>query len=741
LADDPERRAEVRTGFQLFRYATPSRYTGATMLDARDHHLSGPMGISARQGKFIVGLVAVALVAALWLILVDQVRFERQRMVAAAIVQNENRATAFRQYVARTLDFANIATDDAMKSYGPRVGAPPGAAAPPRLIDDPALTNPIFSAVNVIDAGGRLLATTHKGTIGTPSDLDAVAWAPGAAAGHLSVSAPVRSRQLGDDEILLTRSFAARGGSAGTRVSILVKPAVFTDMARGAVLSQGDLISLTGTDGVVRIRVAGARISWGERISRARRERMGIERGDGTYVAFSALDGTSRFFSHRRVPGYPLYVTSGHTVGVVMAPLAARERTYLGAAILLTMAIFAAAWALIAGIARREDQVAALAAINHRLQEAQRIGAMSDWGFDAATGQLRWSPHLYEMYERDPADRVTQLADIRAYASAEDSEGIRQGIMRVLTTGARQEYSLEVTLPSGARSTRHIVAVATRNAEGAITGIHGTDHDITAQRKLREVEAKLAHHSRVDAMNAMASTLAHELNQPLAIATNYLAACRRLLKRAANPPETRVIEAIETAATQVRNAGEIIRGVRAVVSGSGGAKHYVSLTAICADAEKILRSGTPKQAFVLSHDIAPGADMIMAVAVQIQQILMNLIHNSLDAGATMSNLKIVVKSERVSDEVVAISVTDNGPGIPIESRELFSAFFTTKESGLGLGLSICRTLVEAQGGEIGVEKTGPGGTTIRFTLASPVLRDEAAGDAAADAAVVSHHPA
>jgi signal transduction histidine kinase len=698
------------------------------MLDARDHHLSGPMGISARQGKFIIGLVAVVLVAALWLTLVDQVRFERHRMVAAAIVQNENRATAFRQYVLRTLDLADIAIDDAMKGYGPRAGAPPGAAAAPRLIDDPALTNPIFSAVNVIGADGRLLATTHKGSIGTASDLDAAVCLPGAATSHLSVSPPVRSRQLGDDEIFLSRSFAARDGAPSARVSVLIRPGVFTDIARGAVLPKADLLALIGTDGIVRVRLAGGGISWGHKIARARRDQVGIAQGDGTFVASSALDGTSRFFSHRRVPGYPLYVTSGHTVGVVMAPLAARERTYLGAAILLTLAILGAAWALIVGITRREDQVAALAAVNRRLQEAQRIGAMSDWGFDAATGQLRWSPHLYDMYERDPADRVTRLADIRAYASAEDSEGIRQSIVRVLATGARQEYSLEVILPSGARSTRHIVAVATRNAEGAITGIHGTDHDITAQRKLREVEAKLAHHSRVDAMNAMASTLAHELNQPLAIASNYLAACRRLLQRAANPPETRVIEAIDTAATQVRNAGEIIRGVRAVVSGSGGAKHYVSLTAICAEAEKILRSGTPKQAFALARDIAPDADMIMAVAVQIQQILMNLIHNSLDAGAAVPNLEIVVKGERVSDEVVAISVTDNGPGIPIESRELFSAFFTTKESGLGLGLSICRTLVEAQGGEIGVEKTGPTGTTIRFTLASPVLREDAVDD-------------
>jgi signal transduction histidine kinase len=114
--------------------------------------------------------------------------------------------------------------------------------------------------------------------------------------------------------------------------------------------------------------------------------------------------------------------------------------------------------------------------------------------------------------------------------------------------------------------------------------------------------------------------------------------------------------------------------------------------------------------------------------VQVQQILMNLIHNALDAGVGMPDLRVTVKGERFSDEIVAISVTDNGPGIPIEARELFSAFFTTKESGLGLGLSICRTLVEAHGGEIGVAKTGPEGTTIRFTLASPVLREEEAGE-------------
>ena len=679
--------------------------------------MAGHKSGSARRGKLVIAAVALVMIAALWVTLIDQAGFERDRVVAAAIQQNENRATALRQFVLRTLDLADLALDHALATHVPRAPPPSGA---PLSIDDPALANPVFAAVDVFGGDGRLLATTLKG--GTAAGLDpSVA---SSAQGSLSVSPPLPSRQLGGDAIFLTRAGPARGGAGRDYASILIRPTVFTDMVQGAAFAKTDLISLAGFDGVVRVRRMGDRVSWGERFPRGRIARLRIAEQDGTFVATSPLDGTRRFYSHRRVPGYPLFVSSGIAVDVVLVPVVARERVYIVAAVLLTAAILGAAWALIAGIGRREGQVAALAAINRRLLEAQRIGAMSDWELDAVTGQLRWSPHLYEMYERDPADRVTQLTDIRSYASDEDSEGIRQGILRVLTTGTRQEYTLNVTLPSGTESTRHIVAVATRNAEGAITGIHGTDHDVTAQRKLREVEAKLAHHSRVDAMNAMASTLAHELNQPLAVATNYLAACRRLLARAKNPPEPRVIDAIDTAATQIRNAGEIIRGVRAVVSGSGGAKHYVSLAAICRDAEKILRSGAPKQAFALSCTIAPDADQVMAVAVQIQQILMNLIHNSLDAGAAMPDLRVTVNGERVSDEVVAISVSDNGPGIAAESQELFSAFFTTKESGLGLGLSICRTLVEAHGGEIGVAKTGPEGTTIRFTLASPVLREE-----------------
>ncbi len=690
--------------------------------------MSGRAGVSPREGKRIIALVAIVLAAVSWLILIDQVRFEGHQAVAAAVRQNENRAAAFQQYTLRTLDVANVAIDHAIQLYG-SLPAKGSTTAAPLIVRDPVLVRPIFSAVYVTDAHGGILATTlahGRGAGGLSSSIALPQ--PSNDAGHLAVSPPVRAPGLDGDYICLTRSFGATRGGAGGHVAILIKPTVFTDMAQGAAFSATDLISFVGLDGITRARRMGDSVSWGQNLAGRLVLRMQARHPDGHYVGPSGIDGIMRFFSHRRLHGYPLFVTSGVAVDAVFAPVVARERTYLLVASLLTIAIFVAAGMLIRGVSRRERQVEALAGVNSRLSEAQRVGLMGDWDYDVATDRLRWSAHLYEMYERSPNDEVSRLSDVRAYVSAADAEAIQQGIRRILTIGTRQEQFVDVTLPSGAESTRHIVAVPTRNAEGAIVGIHGTDHDVTAERKLRQIEARLAHRSRVDAMNAMASTLAHELNQPLAIATNYLAACRLRLVRAIIPPEPTIVEALDMATTQVRNAGEIIRGVRALVSGGSAPRQYVSLTTICAEATQLLRSAAPRSVFSLSCAIDPAADMILAVSVQIQQILMNLVLNAIDAASAERDLAIVIGGERRSDEIVAIRVTDNGRGLPTAADELFSAFFTTKETGLGLGLSICRTLVEVHGGEIAVEKTGPTGTTVRFTLASPVFADAPPGD-------------
>ena len=656
-----------------------------------------------------------------WLVLSEQIRFERQEAAAAAIQQNENRAAAFRQYTLRTLEVADLAINHAIQRYrsSPRRE---GAAAPVSL-HDLVLTRPAFAAVYLTGADGRLLATTRDAG---SSVVGATCPAPSDRSDRLSVSPPVHLRGLKRAAVVcLTRSFGAEGGVPGGRASVLVSPTVFTEMALGEAFSPTDLISLIGLDGVTRARRTGNTISWGENLAGALVLRRQNKYPNGRYVGPSALDGIPRFFSHRRLPGYPLFVTSGVTVDTVFAKVSARERTYLLVAALFTVATLCATWMLIRGISRRERVVEELAVINRRLSEAQRVGLMGDWEFDVAADRLHWSAHLYEMYERSRSDEVLRLSDLRDYFSAEDAEAIRSGIGRVLTTGARQEHFVNVTLPSGAQSTRHIVAVPTRNADGVIVGIHGTDRDVTTERKLRQIEAKLAHGGQVDAMNAMASTLAHELNHPLAIATNYLAACRKRLARATAPPEASVMEALEMVATQVRNAGEIIHSVRAVASGSG---EYVSLSAICRETSQLVHLAAPRTAFDLSCAIDPAADTILAVSVQVHQILMNLILNSIDAASSERDLAVVVSAERVSPELVAIRVTDNGRGLPADTSALFSAFFTTKETGLGLGLSICRTLVEAHGGEIAVEQTGPTGTTIRFTLASPPHPNEPCGD-------------
>ncbi|MDB5581531.1 MAG: hypothetical protein JWR80_6707 [Bradyrhizobium sp.] len=694
------------------------------MLETQDHSITGPARVSPRLGKMIIAAFAVAIIGASWLMLCEQVSFECNQAIAAAVVQNENRAAAFQQYTQRTLEVASVAIDHVANDYAPP--ALTAGAAPVARIRDDVVANRMFAAVYVLDADGQVVATTLADGGGAEKALDRAAFPQGVArTEHLSISRPMSSRALHGDFILLTRWFTARPAAAEGRVVILVRPTEFTKMAQGAAFSCTDMISLIGLDGITRSRRTGNIISWGENLSGKLVMRRQFAEPNGRYVGPGGLDGIRRFFSHRRLPRYRLFVTSGLAVDVAMAPVRARERSYIIGGALITVAVAAGAWMLIAGLARRERQLAALAAVNRRLLEAQRVGAMGDWDFDPATDQLRWSPHLYDMYERDPRDAVSAIGDVRSYASAEDAEALREGIRRVVATGERQEHILTVTLPSGTESTRHIVAVPTLGPDGTIVGIHGTDHDVTAQRKLREAEAKLAHFSRIDAMNAMASTLAHELNHPLAIATNYLTACKRLLQRTANPPKARLITAIDSAGAQVRNAGEIIRGVRAIVSGGGGAKHFASLRVICQDAVSILRSATPARDFTIRYAITPDSDMILCVAVQIQQILTNLMLNSVDAQSGTAGIEIVVGSERVSPTFVAITVSDNGHGMPFEARELFSALVTTKPAGLGLGLSICRTLVEAHGGEIALKETGPSGTTIGFTLESPRSTSEA----------------
>jgi two-component system sensor kinase FixL len=256
----------------------------------------------------------------------------------------------------------------------------------------------------------------------------------------------------------------------------------------------------------------------------------------------------------------------------------------------------------------------------------------------------------------------------------------------------------------------------------------GFIRDLTERQKtearLQELQTELVHMSRLTAMGEMASTLAHEINQPLAAIANYLKGSRRLLDRSTDEASAKVRDAMDKAAAQAVRAGDIIRRLRDFVARGETERRVESLAKLIEEASALALVGAKEQGVHVSFRIDPQHDLVLADKVQIQQVLLNLIRNALDAMVDTSRRELTVTTHPDEDGMVAIEVADTGSGIaPEMAEQLFQPFVTTKEHGMGVGLSISRTIVDAHGGKIAAEPNPGGGTIFRFTLHS-VTKDE-----------------
>jgi two-component system sensor kinase FixL len=239
-----------------------------------------------------------------------------------------------------------------------------------------------------------------------------------------------------------------------------------------------------------------------------------------------------------------------------------------------------------------------------------------------------------------------------------------------------------------------------------------------AELRIQEMQSELVHFSRLSAVGTMASALAHELNQPLTAVANYLEASRDLLD--SPDPETREIlrDALSEAARQAVRAGEIVRKLRSYVSRGEVDARPVSLKPLIVDAVALTRTSRDRSDIPVSITLDAGVDRVLADPIQVQQVVINLIRNAMDAMSGRENARIDIRASIDEDTgFVAVEVCDNGPGLSPEMREtIFKPFATTKAQGMGLGLSICQTIVEAHGGSIGAAPRTQGGTCFRFTL-------------------------
>ncbi len=237
------------------------------------------------------------------------------------------------------------------------------------------------------------------------------------------------------------------------------------------------------------------------------------------------------------------------------------------------------------------------------------------------------------------------------------------------------------------------------------------------ETRLQELQSELVHMSRFTALGDMASTLAHELNQPLTAITNYLKGCHRILQRFEGEEFQLLRDGVNQAAEQALRAGQVIRHLREFVARGESERHVEALPKLIEEASALALVGAKERGVRVTFALDPAAAYVLADRIQVQQVLLNLVRNALEAMSSSQRRELAIATKAVADELIEISIADTGPGIsPAVAEQLFQPFMTTKKQGMGVGLSICRTIVEAHGGKIWADSRPGGGTTFSFTL-------------------------
>lgn len=317
-------------------------------------------------------------------------------------------------------------------------------------------------------------------------------------------------------------------------------------------------------------------------------------------------------------------------------------------------------------------------------------------------------------------DRISKICPPDLLAEeAEIMDRVRRG-------GRIETYETRRRRRDGTEITVSLTASPIRNSSGEIIGVSKIARDITerkaAEARFSTLQSELIHLSRWNTMGMMASSIAHELNQPLAAMTNYLGALKRVAN--AKPRNEKLLnELVDKAGQQGQRAATIIQHVRDLVAKGKSERRPENLAGVVREALQIASVATRRSRIDLRFEAQSPLPLLEIDRVQIQQVIINLVRNAAEAMAEEPVRKLDVTVRR-DGELARVDVADTGPGLPPEVEEhLFEAFVSTKSSGMGLGLSICEQIVTGHGGRLWASSNKPNGTVFSFTLPLVCLSD------------------
>jgi signal transduction histidine kinase len=300
-----------------------------------------------------------------------------------------------------------------------------------------------------------------------------------------------------------------------------------------------------------------------------------------------------------------------------------------------------------------------------------------------------------------------------ARVHSDDAGAVRQAIDGASADRSGFDIEFRLAMPDGMVKQVHAVA---RALEGELNKAQfvGALMDVTAARqaesRLHQAQAQVAHVARVTSLGAMTASIAHEVNQPLAAIVSHGEASLRWLDR--DPPRLDEVEAsIRHVIADGKRASEVVQRIRALIRRTGSEKRLLNLNDLVGDVVPLVRHEAARHRALLRLDLAMDLPAINGDPIQLQQVIINLIINAVQAMSTVEGRarSVTVNTHADGDDHVVLEVTDSGPGIDVaDAAHIFEAFFTTKPEGMGMGLSICRSIIEAHGGQMTARTPGPG---------------------------------